>query len=182
MTRYELRKSGASFAVARRSEIVTRGAGRDFHPSALAVISDGMGLWLVDEASGVDPAQRARSGRLYRLTYTGSDRKPQSPKPQGDDTQVRISALDHPASLVRLESQRIVAGQGEAAIPGLTRRLKTPEPETGRLHALWALDAIGTTMAQGGDSRSPFRSLAADPASGSPECRDQDGSAGVQGT
>src|SRR5262249_56943970 len=61
----------------------------------------------------------------------------------GRDAAVRLQALDHPARAVRLESQRILAGMGAAAVPALADRLSSGGAEAGRLHALWALDAIG---------------------------------------
>ena len=67
-------------------------------------------------------------------------------------------SLDHPALAVRLESQRILERKGPAVVPLLVERLKAPEPETGRLHALWALDAIG-----GADARRAIGSMLADP-------------------
>ena len=79
---------------------------------------------------------------VYRLEYTGSDRLQPSPGPRGDDATARIQALDHPALSVRLASQRGLARQGAAAVPLLIRRLQSEQSETGRLHALWALDAI----------------------------------------
>ena len=43
-------------------------------------------------------------------------------------------------------------------VPRLVARLKCPEPETGRLHALWALDAIG-----GDEARRAIGSTLTDP-------------------
>lgn len=148
--RYELRKSGATFAVASRSTIVTKGPVADFQPFALTVTADGTGFWLVDRAGD--------GGRLYRLSYTGDDRSIPPPRPQGKDLPARIAALDHPALSVRLESQRIIAGQGGAAVDALIKRLRSEKPETGRLHALWALDTIGSPAA-----RSAIRDAMADP-------------------
>jgi HEAT repeat protein/glucose/arabinose dehydrogenase len=158
--RYELRKSGATFTVARRSTIVTKGPVADFRPFALAVSADGTGFWLVDRAGDGGRAQETLGGRLYRLSYTGDDRTIPPPRPQGKDLGARISALDHPAMSVRLESQRIVAGQGDGAGEALITRLRTRTPEIGRLHALWALDAIGSPVA-----RSAIREALSDPSS-----------------
>ena len=48
VARWELRKSGGTFAIAGRSELVTRGDAADFRPVALAPIAGGSGFWLVD--------------------------------------------------------------------------------------------------------------------------------------
>src|SRR5262249_60114463 len=78
----------------------------------------------------------------------------------GRDAAVRLQALDHPARAVRLESQRILAGMGAAAVPALADRLRSGGAEAGRLHALWALDAIG-----GPEVRRVIGSMLSDPAS-----------------
>ena len=49
---------------------------------------------------------------------------------------------------VRMESQRILIRSGLSVVPQLIARLNLAGPETGRLHALWALDAIGGNEAR----------------------------------
>src|SRR5262249_31520505 len=49
---------------------------------------------------------------------------------------------------VRLESQRVLARLGAREVGLLSARLRRASPVTGRLHALWALDAIGTPEAR----------------------------------
>ena len=61
---------------------------------------------------------------------------------------VPLPRLDQPAFSVRLAAQRALAKQGNTAAPALIARLRTAEPETGRLHALWALDGIGSVEAR----------------------------------
>ncbi len=132
----------------RRTPLVTKGEVGDFRPFSLAVSADGASLWLVDWAYNgwLDP--KAKSGRLFRLSYTGPDAVQPAPRPSGQDPAVRLKALDHPALSVRLESQRILAGMGPSMVPRLADRLKAGGPEAGRLHALWALDAIGSPEAR----------------------------------
>ncbi len=144
----ELRKSGGTFAVARQTTIVTKGTVADFHPLALAATADGTGFWLVDWASEAWQIAGSPTGRLYRLTYSGTDRVSPAPHPRAIALRDRIAALDHPSRSVRLDAQRSLASQGEPAVKPLIDRLHTREPETGRLHALWALDAIGGTEAR----------------------------------
>ena len=146
--RFEIRKAGGSFAVVRRTPVVTKGNLGDFRPFSLAVASDGASLWLVDWAYNgwLDP--KARSGRLFRLSYNGPGAVRPAPRPAGRDRSARLKALDHPALSIRLESQRILAGMGPSVVPILVERLKQEGPEAGRLHALWALDAIGTPEAR----------------------------------
>jgi putative heme-binding domain-containing protein len=141
--RFEIRKAGGTFAVARRTELVTKGEVADFRPFSLAVAADGASLWLVDWAYDGWLAPGPKTGRLYRLRYAGPDRVRPAPRPSGRDAAVRLRALDHPALAVRLESQRILARLGPAAVPLLLARLTAAGSGPGRLHALWALDAIG---------------------------------------
>src|SRR5439155_3288782 len=110
---------------------------------SMAVSADGASLWLVDWAYSGWLAAGPQTGRLYRLRYSGAGAAGPAPRPSGGDPAVRLKALDHPALAVRLESQRILAGMGPAAVSVLADRLKAGGAEAGRLHALWALDAIG---------------------------------------
>jgi putative heme-binding domain-containing protein len=148
VSRFEIRKAGGTFAIVRRTPLVTKGEVGDFRPFSLAVSADGASLWLVDWAYNgwLDP--KTKSGRLYRLSYTGPDAVHPAPRPAGQDRAVRLKALDHPALSVRLESQRILAGMGPSVVPRLADRLKDGGLEAGRLHALWALDAIGSPEAR----------------------------------
>jgi putative heme-binding domain-containing protein len=155
--RFEVRKVGGTFRVARRTPFVTKGAVKEFRPFSMAVASDGASLWLVDWAYDGFLATGPQTGRLYRLRYSGSNPVAPVPRPEGEDPSLRLKSLDHPALAVRLESQRILARMGTKVVPLLVARLKSTAPETGRLHALWALDAIG-----GGEARAAIDSILAD--------------------
>src|SRR5207248_3226921 len=121
--RFEIRKAGGTFAVARRTELVTQGEVADFRPFSLAVAADGASLWLVDWAYDGWLAPGPKTGRLYRLRHDGRGAPRPSPRPSGRDPAVRLQALDHPARAVRLESQRMLARMGPAAVPLLAARL-----------------------------------------------------------
>jgi putative heme-binding domain-containing protein len=156
--RFEIKKAGGTFALTRRTALVSKGDVPDFRPFSLAVAPDGQSLWLVDWAYNGWLASGPRTGRLYRLRYSGSNPAVPAPRPIGDEPSVHLKSLDHPALAVRLQSQRILEHKGPAVVPLLVERLKAPEPETGRLHALWALDSIG-----GADARRAIGSVLADP-------------------
>ncbi|MGD0041284.1 MAG: HEAT repeat domain-containing protein, partial [Isosphaeraceae bacterium] len=145
---FEIRRSGGTFAVARQSAVVSKGLVADFHPLALSVTADGTGFWLVDWANDAWHSAGPATGRLYRLTYSGDDRVSPTQRPRGIALHDQTAALDHPALSVRLNAQRSLARQGEQALRHLIERLHTDQPETGRLHALWALDTIGGTEAR----------------------------------
>jgi putative heme-binding domain-containing protein len=141
--RFVVRKNGGTFAIARRTPLVTKGQVGDFRPFSLAVAPDGSGFWLVDWGYNGWLDGKVKSGRLYRLRCTGPDVPTPAPRPLIRDRAIRLAALDHPALLVRLESQRMLAKMGPAAVPDLIARLQAGGPDTGRVHAIWALDAIG---------------------------------------
>src|SRR5262249_40187652 len=117
--RFEVRRSGGTFAIARRSSVVTKGRVAEVHPIALATTAEGTGFWIVDRSSN-----ETRVARLYRLTYTAEDHVRPAPSPRGDDISAQIAALDHPALSVRLTVQRTLARRGEAAVPSLVQRLR----------------------------------------------------------
>jgi putative heme-binding domain-containing protein len=146
--RYEIKKAGGTFTVARRTPFVTKGEVNDFRPFSIAVAGDRASLWLVDWAYDGWLASGPQTGRVYRLRYTGSNQAAPASRPREDEPSLRITSLDHPALAVRLESQRILARMGTKVVPLLVARLQTAESETGRLHALWALDAIGSGEAR----------------------------------
>ena len=158
--RFEIRKAGGTFAIdASNRPWSRRGTWTTSARSRWPSTADGTGFWLVDWAYNGWLAKGPKTGRLYRLRYDGADRVVPSPRPVGSDLKTRLAALDHPALSVRLESQRVLARQGGDAVPGLVERLEKEKPETGRLHALWTLDAIGTPEARVGHPRCAWRSL-----------------------
>jgi putative heme-binding domain-containing protein len=148
VTRYELEKAGGTFRLQDKELFVTRGSVSDFRPFSLAPSADGTSLYLVDWAYDSWLATGPQTGRVYLLTYDGPDKVPPAPRPSGNDIASRIAALDHHALAVRLESQRLLARQGKPAMGPLVSRLRTITPPTGRLHAIWALDAIGAPEAR----------------------------------
>jgi putative heme-binding domain-containing protein len=156
--RVELRKAGGTFAVTRREPIVTKGAVADFRPFSVAVAADRSSLYLVDWAYNGWLDGSVRSGRLYRVRRAGKPQADLQARPNANDEHALIAAFDHPAHSIRLESQRSMARRGRSAVPLLVERLQKPQPEAGRLHALWALDAIG-----GDAARTAIRTMLGDP-------------------
>ena len=153
--RFEIKKAGGTFALTRRTALVSKGDVPDFRPFSLAVAADGQSLWLVDWAYNGWLASGPRTGRLYRLRLTRArTRSCQLPRPTGDDTSRarsrRSTTRRWRSGCNRSESS---SARGRRSFPLLVERLKAAEPETGRLHALWALDAIGGGDAAPGDRR-----------------------------
>ncbi len=142
--RHEVEPAGGTFKLARREPLVTKGEVADFRPFSIAVEPGGSSLLLVDWAYNGWLADGPKTGRLFRLTYTGRDRAIPTPRPTALDVPGRIEALDHPALAVRLEAQRALAGRKGDAVGPLVARLAREDRPTGRIHAVWALDAIGS--------------------------------------
>jgi putative heme-binding domain-containing protein len=147
--RVTIERAGGTFRVKTKTPLVTRGECDDFRPFSLAVSSDGAALYLVDWAFTGWLADGPKTGRLYRLSHTGANHAAPAPRPSSDDAEIRVGALDHAALAVRLESQRRLSRLGAMGTEILSARLRQPAPETGRLHALWALDAINSAESRG---------------------------------
>ena len=149
VSRFEIKKAGGTYAVSHRSTLVSKGTVTDFRPFSLAVAADGASLWLVDWAYDGWLADGPRTGRLYRLRPGGShqavprgtaDRSGSGRTDQGRSITLRFRFAWNPSES-SLERDRPI-------VPLLADRLNAAEPETGRLHALWALDAIGGVEAR----------------------------------
>lgn len=147
--RHEPRKVGGSFALARRVPFVTRGSLASFHPVAIVARRDGLGFWLIDRGEG--------GGRLYRLSYDGADAEPMAAVSRDETPAAWIAALDAPALSVRLDAQDRLVASGDSAVGPLVDRLRGGDPATGRAHALWALDRLGTA-----EARAAIRSVLSD--------------------
>lgn len=157
VTRYEIKPKGGTFTAIRRPSLATKGAVDDFRPFAIKADTATGGLYVVDWAFNGWSASGVSAGRLYRLEYSGKDLVRPASREIGGDLRSLTAALDHPALSVRLRAQGGLAAKGNEALEALERRLGEVEPETGRLHALWALDAIG-----GKPARDAIRTLFTD--------------------
>ena len=146
--RHEVRKDGGTFRLVKREPLVEKGDLADFRPFAIA--ADASSLILVDWAFNGWLSASPKTGRVFRLTYEGADRVAPAPATAG------VAGLDHPARARRLEAQRQLAS--EKATGPLVARLARKDGARGRVHALWALDAIGTP-----EARAAIRSALADP-------------------
>ena len=166
VARYVVEPQGASFRLAKREVIVERGDLADFRPFALAPTVEGDGFWLVDWAFNGWLGTGPPTGRLFRLTYTGPDRPIEPPRSAGHDLSGLMANLDHATLAVRLQNQRRLAARGGSAVGPLARFLAgrgdpgTGPTEVAQIHALWALDAIGSAPA-----RAAIRAAIAAPAS-----------------
>ncbi len=127
--RYEVTPTGGTFQVSKRTPLVEKGTLADFRPFSIATGPDGSDLYVADWAFNGWLADGPKTGRLYRLSYTGPDRVRPASRPSGSDLAARIEALDHPSLAVRLESQRAVASMGGSVVqPLIEARTSRPCP------------------------------------------------------
>ena len=146
--RYEVARSGGTFAVKSKEYIARKGTLGDFRPFSLAVGDGGNSLYLVDWGFNGFLVDGPKTGRLFRLSYSGRDRVSPSPRPAGNSLADTLAAFDHPAHSVRLAAQRALAARGAESEGPLIEKLKDRGHNLARVHALWALDSIGTTAAR----------------------------------
>ena len=141
--RYVIEPNGGSFKVASKTPFVTKGELDDLRPFSMAVAHDGASLYLVDWAFSGWLANGPKTGRIYQLKYEGKESVASAPRSSSSDIPSLVKALDHPALTVRREAQQSLSAKGEEAIAPLQAKLdNAKESANGRIHALWALDAI----------------------------------------
>lgn len=147
-----LKKAGGAFQIARRVPILSRGTLDEFRPIAVASRDDR--LWVLDDSS---------NGRVFRLSRPGEIREtPRTPT----SIESLVAELDDASRTARLDAQSCLS-RDPGTFQALASRLAKPEPLAGRLHALWALDAIGGEAAREavrsrlGDETAAIRSQAA---------------------
>lgn len=153
--RVVLQRDGATFRAAFDENLFLE-TPPDFRPVGIAFTDDNAALYVCDWQHR-DTKEPAVAGRLWKLS-------PDTPEPSralpswhvahgtGQPVQVPatdlMAALAHPVHAVRLSAQRLLARQGNPAVPALAAALDRPRLETqARIHALWALHAMGPSEA-----------------------------------
>jgi putative membrane-bound dehydrogenase-like protein len=118
-----------------------------FRPSH--IILDTEGNLLIADWYGRDD-ESDKTGRIWRLKYTGKDR----PKPASLDTvdwtdldQV-VAALGSPHHLVRARAMTALIRRGNAAVSKVAAHAGSAREPLGAAHALWTLLRIGTAGSQ----------------------------------
>ncbi len=135
--RYTVEPSGGSFRVTSKELFVTAGTVADFRPFSVGPTADGRGLYIVDWGIGNWLVATAKTGRLYRMTYQGTDVQ-KLPNYKTD-----LERLDHPAHSARLRAQHSLARKAGDSVDDLVGLLQDERSSTqSRLHAIWTLDQI----------------------------------------
>ncbi len=156
---YAIDRKGATFKAQPRVAIVEAGDVSEFRPLSIALDVNSNSFIISDWAFAKWLADGPKTGRLYRLSYVGSDRPAVSKSDQ--------PSLESPSLRARLQMQRSLAKLGDRAVPGLAKLLASEAGATSRIHAVWTLDAIpsadaATAIRQAfGDKNAEVRSQAA---------------------
>ena len=107
VSRFEIRKAGGTFAVTRRSTLVSKG-----NCPIPPVLTGSLRRRREPLAGGLGVRRLAGRRRSNRPALPVEPRRfasaPPAARPKGEDLSQRIKALDHPALSVRMESQRIL--------------------------------------------------------------------------
>ena len=140
LVRFEIEPAGASYRLKRRSDVVQAGPLESFRPFCAAVGGDGNSILLVDWAIPSKLQTGIQRGRLYRLSYQGTDATVPPSAAAPKDVAQALSNLAHPARRVRLVAQRFLTGQDTGNPAALRTLLRTATSAEARRHALWALD------------------------------------------
>ena len=139
--RYKLEKSGGTYRVVSKTPFIKRGGVSDFRPFSIAAAPDGTSFYIVDWAFSGWLADGPKTGRLYKMTYVGRDQIKSSVRPFMNNVSSLLGGLDHPSLPVRLQAQRKLAKIG--TVEPVAEFFRNPRaPQTGRIHALWALDQM----------------------------------------
>jgi putative heme-binding domain-containing protein len=148
VARVKVARDGATFkALSREDFFVNGGEKDDFRPVGLWVTPDGMGF-CVSDWNHKDNKAKDAAGRLWKFTWTGKSGAAPRPawyaaaamgRPVEAPTEDLVKALSHPSRSVRLTAQRRLTDR--KAAESLVADVKAPAQA--RIHALWALDAMG---------------------------------------
>ncbi len=153
--RVVLRRDGSTFGAALDENLFLE-TPPDFRPVGIAFTDDNAALYICDWQHR-DTKEQAVAGRLWKLSRDMPEPRRALPAwhvAHGTGQSVEVpeaglmAALSHPVHAVRLSAQRLLARQGNPSIPALAAALDNPriEPQA-RVHALWALHAIGRDAA-----------------------------------
>ena len=154
--RYEVARSGGTFEVKSQEYIVRKGDHRATSgPSRSPSGDEGRCLYLVDWAYNGFLVDGPKTGRLFRLTYTGPEKRRAVTAAGGRPLAAARSsgAFSPPRGPARPGRER----DRNPKIRSLSK-LERSGQIIGRIHALWALDAIGSDL-----SRRAIRRAMADP-------------------
>lgn len=154
--RFKLKKKGISFEAEMEDFMIPDGSGEPFRPLDVCFSPDGKHMYLADwNFNGwVNPAVK---GRLFRVTYTGSDPavKNEPPRAKKDAPLADLGkSLGHPSHAERMRAQFLLAdaitkanpakttdGQSQQQVFDVVANTLTSQETTpaAKVHGLWTL-------------------------------------------
>jgi putative heme-binding domain-containing protein len=160
VTRYEIERSGASYQVKSREYLVRKGTYRDFRPFSLAVGDEGRCLYLVDWAFNGFLADGPRTGRLFRLTHSGSPGRETPRQVERVDIFSALKNLGDPALSIRRQAQRWLSAHPNESEGPLRQMLDASIEREARSRSLvgWVLTQQGRSPVSAG-SRPSLRRI-----------------------
>ncbi len=150
--RFKLTKKRASFESVIEDFLVPDKSGEPFRPQDICFSPDGKHMYLADWNFGgwVNPAVK---GRLYRITYTGSEPavKEEPPRMKHDSSvEDIVKSLGHPSHAERLRAQLAIAANGGGAVATASNLITQPETSSlTKIHAIWAGHVYFNTVIPG---------------------------------
>jgi putative membrane-bound dehydrogenase-like protein len=147
-----LKKSGATFTNTMEDFLVKEGS-EEFRPLDLCFSPDGKHMYLADWNFGgwVNPKV---CGRLFRITYVGSDVAPEPPRAKNSDPlEAQIKSLGHPAHSERMRAQWNLAKRNPAVVSDHLTTAVLSDKEANKwakIHAMWVLNALPKQSGQPG--------------------------------
>lgn len=119
----------------------------EFRPQDLCFSPDGKHMYVADWNFGGWTRPDVK-GRLYRVTYVGNEAGTEPARAKNSDPlDAQLKALSHPAHSERMRAQHQLQRIGKPAFDALTGYAQRKDGDKyGRIHALWALNDLATTV------------------------------------
>lgn len=154
---FKLTRQGASFE-ARMEDFMTKEGTEEFRPLDLCFSPDGKHMYVADWNYGgwVNPKV---AGRLFRVTYIGTDVDPEPPRaPLGGPFERYVKSLGHPSHAERMRAMFALSAWGgnqpkEAAAMALTPAVGAPK--AARIQAIWLAEQLASQADNSGYSPLP---------------------------
>ncbi|MDF2377126.1 MAG: c-type cytochrome [Verrucomicrobiales bacterium] len=84
-------------------------------------------------------------GRIWRVRHTAGRELGEQPRMQNEDSVALVGYLSHANGWWRDTAQRIIVERGDrSAVPALKEVVKRAESHLGKIHAIWALEGLGS--------------------------------------
>jgi putative membrane-bound dehydrogenase-like protein len=143
--RFKLTKKGASFE-SEIEDFMTKEGNEEFRPLDICFSPDGRHMYVADWNYGGWTNSKV-AGRLYRVTYVGTDvtpepaRLPAQVTPENTTNDQLIAALGHPSHSERMRAQWILDRRSETGERSFQYAKVAGAASNAKIHGLWTLNA-----------------------------------------